>query len=207
MGAGNSSHAAFYSISNGKICRQFNSPDSETKERVNKNGKTVFEKFYDFIDGKIIDIGTKDSDYGRFWVVTLEDEEGQYILQMPFSSGYSGAFLKTLPNVDLEHKVKLIPKLTTEGDKKKTTLFVNQHGKALKHYFTKDEPNGLPQLEQKKIKGKIVFDDSELMDFLEKMVVDKILPKIKKAGGKTSKVLIVEGAEIDTPLDDSEMPF
>lgn len=193
MGAGNSTHAAFYSISNGKICRQYNSPNSETIERVNKNGKKVHEQFYDYIEGKIVDIGTKDSDYGRFWMVTLEDEEGRYVLQMPYSSGYSSAFLKMLPNVELSHKVKITPKLTIEGDKKKTSLFINQHGKALKHFYTKDNPNGLPELQQKKVKGKIVYDDSDIMEFLEKMVVDEILPQIN---GRPVKI---------EPLD--EAPF
>jgi len=184
MAVGNSNNAAFYSISNGKICRQFNSPDADTKERVNKNNKVVYEKFYDFIDGLIVDIATKDSEYGKSWMVTLEDEEGRYVLQMPYSSGYSGAFLRTLPNMELSHKVKLTPKLSMEGDKKKTTLFINQHGKALKHFYTKDNPNGIPELGKVKIKGKITFDDSEIMEYLEAMVNKEILPKLLKKGSK-----------------------
>lgn len=197
MGAGNNTNATYYSIGDGKICRQFNSPDNETKERVNKNGKVVHEKFYDFLEGKIVDIGTKDSDFGRSWLITLEDEEGRYILQMPYSSGYSSAFLKILPNVDLTHKVKITPKLTMDGTKKKTSLFINQRGQALKHAFTKDNPNGLPELEQKKVKGKVVYDDSDIMEFLEKMVVDEILPKLK--GQQPAKVTAVD--------NDNEMPF
>lgn len=204
MGAGNSNHAAFYSISNGKICRQFNSPDAETKDRVNKNGKTVHEKFYDYIDGRIINIDTKESDYGKFWIVTLEDEEGQYVLQMPYSSGYASAFLKTLPNADLTASVKLIPKLTIEGDKKKTTLFVNQHGKALKHAFTKESPNGLPQMKQVKIKGKLSWDDSDLMEFFDKMVAEDILPKLK--GSKPVNVPITAGVS-GSEEDLDEAPF
>jgi hypothetical protein len=182
MAVGNSSNAAFYSIANGKICRQFKSPTETSKERVTKTGKTVHEEFYDYMDGRIVDITTKDSEYGRFWMVTLQDESGRYVLQMPYSSGYSNAFLKTLPNVDLASPVKLIPKLTIEGDKKKTTLFVNQHGKALKFAFTRESPNGLPELKQVKVKGKLTWDDSEIMEFLERMVVEDIQPNLKKSG-------------------------
>lgn len=201
MGAGNSSHAAYFSISNGKICRQFNSPDSETITRVNKAGKTVHEKLYDFIDGKIINIDTKESDYGKSWIITLQDEEGQYALQMPYSSGYSSAFLKTLPNVDLSASVKLIPKLTVEGDKKKTTLFVNQHGKALKHAFTKESPNGLPQMKQQKVKGKLAWDDSDMMEFFDKMVAEDVLPKLK--GSKPISI----PAGVTADADEEEAPF
>jgi hypothetical protein len=127
----------------------------------------------------ITDIQTKDSDYGKSWVVTIDDEGEKYILQMDYSGGYSSAFLKALPNVDLSQKVKLSPKMTIEGDKKKTTLFINQGGTAAKHFYTKDNPNGLPQMVQKKVKGKMQWDDSEMMEFFERMVNTQILPKLK----------------------------
>jgi hypothetical protein len=98
---------------------------------------------------------------------------------MDYSSGYSSSFLKALPNVDISAKVKLSPKMTIEGDKKKTTLFINQHGTAAKHFYTKDNPNGLPQMVQKKVKGKMQWDDSEMMEFFENMVNTQILPKLK----------------------------
>lgn len=205
MAVGHNSNAAFYSISNGKICRQFTAPTETSKERTNKNGRIVHEDFYDFIDGRIIGIDTKDSEYGRFWMITLQDKDGNYVLQMPYSSGYSGAFLKTLPNINLSSSVKLIPKLTIEGDKKKTTLFVNQHGKALKHYYNRESPNGLPELEQKKIKGKMVYDDSLIMEFLEKMVVEDIQPKLKDS--KKVGVVIHDQVEVDNDAQTEDAPF
>lgn len=204
MAVGNSSNAAFYNISNGKICRQFKEPTDNSKERINKTGKKVHEEFYDYIDGKIIGIETKDSDYGRSWIVTLQDDDGKYVLQMPYSSGYSAAFLKTLPNVDLSTSVKLIPKLTIEGDKKKTTLFVNQHGKALKFAYTREMPNGLPELKQIKIKGKLTYDDSEIMEFLEAMVVEQIIPQLNKNG---KKVPVTIHDAVDVEGDDEPLPF
>lgn len=207
MAVGNNSNAAFYSISNGKICRQFKNATEKSIERVTKTGKTVHEEFYDFMDGIIVNIDTKDSDYGKFWMITLQDETGNYVLQMPYSSGYSASFLKTLPNVDLSSKVKFIPKLTIEGDKKKTTLFINQHGKALKHAYTRENPNGLPELKKIRVKGKEQWDDSEMMEFLEKMVVDDILPQLKKSGGSVN-VTIHDKVNIpDTEEPVEDMPF
>ncbi len=117
MAVGNSSNAIYYSIGNGKICRQFKDKTANSKERVNKNGKTVHEEFYDYIDGVITNIDTKDSDYGKFWMITLSDGEQSQVLQFNYSSGYANAFLKCLPNVDLQAKVKIIPSLKVEGDK------------------------------------------------------------------------------------------
>jgi hypothetical protein len=157
-------------------------------------GKVVHEEVYSFVEGLITDIQTKDSDYGKSWLVTIEDNGEKYILQMDYSSGYSSSFLKALPNVDISAKVKLSPKMTIEGDKKKTTLFINQHGTAAKHFYTKDNPNGLPQMVQKKVKGKMQWDDSEMMEFFENMVKNEILPKLK-------------GVEVGQDEDSEPAPF
>ena len=111
-------------------------------------------------------------------MVHLSDENGKYILQMPYSSGYSSAFLKALPNVNVKEVVSLVPNLTVEGDKKKTTLFISQNGVPIKWAYTRDNPNGIPNMKQIKVKGKMAWDDSEMMEFLENMVNNEILPKI-----------------------------
>lgn len=203
MAVGNSTNAIYYSISDGKVCRQFKEPTASSKTRVNKNGKTVHEEFYDFIDGTITSITTKDTEYGKFWMVTIKDEGQSQILQFNYSSGYANAFLKCLPNIDLNSKVKIIPSLKTEGDKKKTALFITQHGQPVKWYYTKEHPNGLPELEQKKVKGKMIWDDSEAMAFLEKMVMAEIVPKLPRADG-----CIGEPADVEEVDDEKEaLPF
>lgn len=209
MATGNTIFAAFFTIGNGKICRQFKQPTETSISRVNMNGKTVHEEFYDFIDGVITAIEAKESTYGKQWSITLMDSDETQVLQMNYSGGYAAAFLKTLPNVNLTEKVKIIPKLTIEGEKKKTTLFVSQHGQALKHYYTKDNPNGLPELKKIKIKGKPAWDDSDLMEFLEQMVYTKIIPQLKKTKPAITPVDEYEDevkAEYEDEVKD-DMPF
>ncbi len=87
-----------------------------------------------------------------------------------------------------------------EGDKKKVTLFISQHGIPLKHAFTKDHPGGLPPMAQKKIKGKMQWDDSDMMEFLENMVFTSIVPKLKKQ----KPVPVTNNTEDD---DENKMPF
>lgn len=204
MAVGKNDQSAFYSIFNGKICRQFSAPTEASVERTNKNGKVVHEEYYDYITGRITDITVKDppadrADYGRQWVIKLEDEGGTSVLQMNYSSGYSAAFLKILPNVDFSHEVKIVPKQTVgEGDKKKSSLFIMQHGAALKHAFTKENPGDLPQLTQKKVKGKMTWDDSEMMEYLENMVKNEIVPKIKS---------VPVEAPGETPAEEQELPL
>lgn len=183
MALGNNNSAIYLNIADGKIVRRFKEKTANSVERTLTKGpnagKIVHEETYAFVEGTITDIQTKDSDFGKSWLVTIRDGNEAYILQMDYSGGYSSAFLKALPNVELSSKVKISPKMTIEGDKKKTTLFINQHGKAAKHFFTKDHPNGLPPMVQKKMKGKIQWDDSEMMEFFEAMVKEEILPRLK----------------------------
>lgn len=203
MAVGNSSNAIYYSIADGKICRQFKEATANSKSRVNKNAKTVHEEFYDYVDGLITEINTKENDFGKFWMITLMDGDQTQILQMNYSSGYSNAFLKCLPNVDLKAKVKIIPSQKQEGDKKKTSIFITQHGKPVKWFFTKDNPNGLPQLQQIKVKGKITWDDSDCMEFLEKMVNEQIKPNLPKAAGAVA----IEPAEPQEVENMEDAPF
>jgi hypothetical protein len=180
MAAGILLNAIFYNISNGKIVRQFPNTTNHSIARINKNGKTVHEEFYDYLDGVILDIAVKEhEEYGKFWNIVLKDREG-FIqnLQFAYSSGYAMGFLKALPNVDLSKELKIIPNAKKDGDKTKTTVFINQFEKSIKWHYTRENPNGLPLLKKIKIKGKDTWDDTDVMEFLESMVTNKILPKL-----------------------------
>jgi predicted DNA-binding transcriptional regulator AlpA len=200
MATGSNSSSAYYNISNGKICQSFKAMVEGATERTTQTGKIVFEKFFDYIDGLITNIETRENEFGKQWVVTLLDQETglSQSLQFNYSSGYAAAFLKALPNVDLSKKVKITPKLTIEGDKKKTTVFINQGGHACKWFYTKDNPNGLPELKQVKIKGKLTWDDSDVMEFLENMVKNDIKPKLKGSA---------VAAPVDTDAIEEDAPF
>lgn len=189
-----SSNAIYLSIGEGKITRRVKEPTGRSRERINKNGVTVHEEHYPAVEGIITDISVKDGDYGKQWIVKLEDDGDEYQLQMPYSSGYSASFLKALPNVDLSKKVRLTPKLTIEGDKKRTTLFIKQEGKAVKWAFTKENPQGIPQLRQIKVKGVTQWDDTDVMEFLENVVQEQIKTKLK-------------GEQVPETESDDNLPF
>jgi hypothetical protein len=198
--------AIYYTISDGKICRQHREPVDGSKERVNKNGKTVHETFYKALKGKITDIKVKDGDFGKQWIVSLRDDAGQNeVLQFQYSSGYASGFLRALPNVDFTSEVVIAPNMKVENDKKKTTIFLSQldaSGKwtSLKWYYSRETNNECPELKQIKVKGKITWDDSEIMEFFENMVNTQILPKLK-----TFKAVAAEVEE--TAGNDDEVPF
>jgi hypothetical protein len=180
MGAVKNSSAIYLTIADGKIVRRFKQPTKDTVTRTTKEGKVVHEEIYDGWNGRIAGIEFRDhKDYGRFVNVMINDGEATAILQMKQGSGYAMAFLKTLPNVDLQTDVKLSPSMKVEGDKKKTSMFINQHGEALKWAYTRDQPNGIPELRKIKVKGKETWDDSEVVEFLENMVATQVIPSLQ----------------------------
>jgi hypothetical protein len=168
MGAIQSTSAIYLTISDGRICRRVSSPTQTSKERISeKSGKVYHEEFYKGWSGRITNVTTRDSDYGKEWQIAIQDENGTAILSFKYSSGYASSFLKALPNVDLTKDVVITPNVTTVGDKKRTTIFMNQEGQPVKWYYTKDNPNGCPSMEKIKVKGAEVWDDSKMMEYLE----------------------------------------
>ena|SRR6185312_1220638 len=194
-------NAVHLSIGDGKITKRVKQQTDISQSRTLKNGNVIHEEIYDGVSGIITGIKTHEHpSFGKFWNVTIQDGEEIYTLQMNYSGGYASAFLKTLPNVDLTKRVRFSPSMKIEGDKKKVTLFLNQGGKALKHFYTKENPNGLPQMVQIKVKGKMQWDDSSMMDFLEKMVMTDIVPKLSGNNATPEPVAAGEDSE-------DEMPF
>lgn len=149
-------------------------------ERINKNGKTVYEKHYDSFVAKLIGVKTQDSPIGKVWSFSFQDKGEVYHLQFGYSSPVASAFLKILPNIDLTQEMTLSMSMKKDEatGKDKTSLFVNQNKVALKHFYSKNNPNGLPQMRQIVVKGEQVWDSTDQLFFLENMVMTTIVPKL-----------------------------
>jgi hypothetical protein len=101
--------------------------------------------------------------------------------------------------------MKVTPQTKVEADgTKKSSIFINQDGVSLKHAFTKDAPNGLPPMTQVTVKGSLVWDDTDQMVFLEKMVMDTIVPKLGGAvvTGETATAPALAKDSLDQAVED-----
>jgi hypothetical protein len=182
MGLNNNQSSSIYlQISNGKLVRSFSSPTPKSVSRTNKVGKEVHEEFYDSLTGYVKGISTKETEYGKFWVINVNDGESDYTLSTNYSGGYAVSFLKAIPNADLSRMMTITPRIMVDGDKRNSVMFINQDGKGLKHYWTKDNPGQLPNLEKIKIKGKDTWDDSRRLEYLENFVKDLFKSKVEPA--------------------------
>ena len=194
MALGNSNSAIYLSVSDGKIVRRFKEPTSQSKARTNKMGNTVHEESYDYVEGMITGITVRDSDYGKFWCVNIQDGSDNYVLQFQYSGGNANSFLKSIPNADLRKPIRIRPAVEIDGDKKRSKLFLVQDDKALRWFWTKDNPGGMPNLKKIKIKGVEQWDDSDMMEFLEAYVKEHITPKLG-------------GGDIANAQEDEDVPF
>lgn len=194
MALGNSNSAIYLSVSDGKIVRRFKEPTAQSKARTNKMGNTVHEESYDYVEGMITGITVRDSDYGKFWCVNIQDGADSYILQFQYSGGNANSFLKSIPNADLRKPIRIRPAVEIDGDKKRSKLFLVQDDKALRWFWTKDNPGQMPNLKKIKIKGVEQWDDSDMMEYLEAYVKEHITPKLG-------------GGDIANAQEDEDVPF
>lgn len=168
----------FITILGGKFCQRVPEGTEGAVKRTNKIGNVVYEKFYDNFTGKLVGIDVRDSNYGKTWNFMFQDKEDVYTLQLSYSNSFATAFLKILPNVDLTKEMKVSPSVKEVDGKMKSTLFVSQDGKPLKHAYTRENPNGMPDMEQVTVKGVLVWDDTKRLAFLQNMVDTQIIPAL-----------------------------
>lgn len=180
MGFSDREGGKYITILNGKFCIRVTPETPGAVARVNKLGKTVYEIFHDAFTGKLVNIRTKDSEYGKNWEFDFQDGGEVYTLQLSYSNSYATNLLKILPNADLSKEMKIQPSQKVEDGKTKSSLFVSQDGITLKHAYTKDNPNGMPDMVQVMVKGNLVWDDTDRLAFLQSMVERDILPKLPK---------------------------
>ena len=178
MGLEQKTGGNYITILQGKFCQRVPEGTEGAVTRTNKLGNVVHEKFYDNFTGKLVDIKTQDGTYGKTWNFLFQDKEDVYTLQLSYSNSFSTAFLKMLPNIDLTKEMKVSPSTKEVDGKMKSSLFVNQDGKALKHAYTRENPNGMPDLEQVMVKGVLTWDDTKRLVFLQEMVDTQIIPKL-----------------------------
>lgn len=180
--------AIYFSVFQGKISMSVKASQAKDEgviTRTNKDGVEVYERHFDAIAGIITKIELKlppqdKPTFGKQWVITFNKGGLVAKLNMKYDSGYALGFLKRLPNIDFNKEVKLRPSFFIPEGKTKEGAFMSVYngGNKVEPYFTKDNPNGLPQLEEVVFKGEKQWDNSKQMAYFE-TVVEAANTKIK----------------------------
>jgi len=214
MGLGTTTgNITYLSITDGKIAQRLKEPREGSVVVINQKGVSRNELHFKDVSGKIKDIKVRETDYGKEWQVFLEDAGQTFCLSFPYSSRYANGFLMAIQNINFNKKVVFSPWMKVVDGVKKTNLYLKHEGdeKSVEWFYSKEEPKGLPQLSQVKVKGQLVWDDTDKMEFLQKMIDEVIIPKLNKT--KSNEDVLVNKEEkggktyYENPLSDDQEPL
>lgn len=199
LNQGGGSSKTYLKITDGKIAKKVSEGDAGAIKCTNKDGTRVwYENHFGSISGYITNIYKRDGQYGSDLCIEISDDEN-YELQIGWTSKYSTGFLLAMPNIDFNEKVVFNPWMKVVNDQKRTALYINKEGskESYKWFWTKEEPKDCPPMVQIKVKGELVWDDSDKMEYLEKYLNENIVPKLNK---KIAVTTVVEEIEGDLPF-------
>lgn len=213
MGLTNRSNAArktYVNVVGGKFAIKATADTEGAVSRVNKNNETVWELQYSDLSNvalKNIEKKVKEG-FGASWEITFGEADEDFILNLPFSGRVTNGLMHRLPNIDVSREFSLLLHFFVAekaGEKDKTFLTVNQGGQKIEPAYTKENPNGLPPMTKKKVKGVDTWDDSDQIEFIENMVNTVIKPKLENKAA--SPVVDESKSFVAEEPQDLDLPF
>lgn len=176
----------FLSLFKGDIVQRVPSDTPGAIKRFTKSGKEVHELHFNTLNGFIENVKVEDppedhKEYGRRWVFSIRDESNEYELGLPYSSSAANGILDRLMNVDFSKPVKIKSWYIEDDGNYKQHITVDQEGERIDKFFTKENPMGRPEPKQITIDGQPRLDFTDALRFMEKVVKEKIKPKIAEA--------------------------
>lgn len=156
---------------------------------------TDLETPYTDLEGQIVDLYFRDDKFNDQVIkklnVVLLDGDDKYVLSFPFDSSYSTSFLGFLKNADLTKPLTLSIKVKEYKDKKgesktRRSVLISQGGQWLKSFYSNTTGELMPEIKQVRVSGKVLWDKTDLLDFMEKLVNEEFKPQLTKERPKVS---------------------
>lgn len=150
MALGNKENAVYLSIRNGKVSRYSKTKEEGTTTVKTQAGEERHYFFYDYVDGLITGLKTKQTEFAgqkkTYLVVSLNDEGENYQMEIDLESNYFQSFANAVLNADVNAPIKIIPTMKEVDGKKNTGMIIMQNNQAMKWKFTKENPGGMPDI-------------------------------------------------------------
>jgi hypothetical protein len=209
LDTGGSSNRTYLSISDGRIAKRVQEGTDGAVKCNSKDGTKVwYEKRYPSVTGNIVDAFKRVSEqgYGDQLCIVLKDGDETFQVQMPWSSRYSSGFFLCMPNINPEKPVTLSPWAKEVDGKKKTMLYIRQDKDNVEWAWTRENPGDMPEMKQMKVKGQIVWDDTERQEFFESYLKDTFLPRVYESKPE-EKQQATGWQPAGSPPEDDGLPF
>jgi len=171
--------AAFLGISKGMFYQTVDANTEGAVARVNKMGKTVYEKWFDnAFTARIIAVNIKKNNYdgGDELYITLEDGDMiRWILQFAMDSAYGRTFMGTFWKIKPEDEIVIepwyyIPKQNNPERKYSSGMTIYQYGAKVERFFTQENLSNVPPLVDTIFNGKPAKDNTQQMLYLKKLL-------------------------------------
>ena len=199
------SNKTFLGVFDGNFELRFKTPRPGCKTRVNKNNKTIYYEDFGSVEGTLCGLTMKESEIvpgqkQMFYIIALRNKTGhviQFDLQESSSSTFS--LLGKIARIDPKLPIKINVWADVKNDKKTTNWALYQNNESIKSLWTKDNPNGCPDLKKVVFRGKEQWDDVERNDYVREFLATNIVPKIE-----TPVAINDQHEGPDGPLDDPD---
>jgi hypothetical protein len=154
-------------VAEGKIVETVTEGVPGAVHRTTKNGKEVWERRDDYVDGIITSMYHKEREYNgevmHSLIIRLRDKDEHYSLEVSRGSRYWVGIMMRLPNLTMEKPVRFAPydfdgKDDVGALKKIIGINLFQAGVKIDPKWTKTTPGDLPQGKKVRVNGKDVWD-------------------------------------------------
>lgn len=224
-----SDNREWFSITSKGITRNFQKPDKtpgdETEERVNQNGKTVYEKFYKSLTGMLHQVAIRYNENLKCneLIVSLKDGDQILDLQINYEHQVAKRIICSLGNIDPQFPVDIAVKTTKKDDKTNYDVFITQKtGGDISYIKQTHTKENLPPWEEVWVNNKKQYDRTKELKVFEKIVSDysknvlgrKMTPEnieefSKKPTSDDLPAPVAQSRESEAFLegDDDDLPF
>jgi hypothetical protein len=189
MGFQDSGSKNYLTITDGKIIQRVSEGTQGAVKRATKTGKIVWELKHGGYTGYLVGISTKVTVFEgipkKDWILDFQDPDNgeNYQLQVMFDSRYGTTMINALcnPKVDFSRPITVNPWYKVVDGKKRSAIYIKQGEENIDWYFTKDDSKGMPQMVKVRYKGEDVWDNTDMMQFLENYVNQYVKKAIGQA--------------------------
>lgn len=133
------------------------------------------EEFFSFVEGHLVGIQKRDREFKGetvpYWYVNLQDPDGGEVfsLSIAYNSGVFKSLINALANAEDLGRIRI--EVYQSGEFTKTVVYNN--GQRLGWKYPQ-----LPPIEEVKVGGRIIKDDSQRMEFIENLTRE-VISRIK----------------------------
>jgi hypothetical protein len=191
-GFGERSQGQFWTVKNGLLCKKCDEHTEGAVKQNKEDGTVYFEIQKPNFTGRLKKVEVRKHDeYGKLLGLHFVANGQNVKIEMKLDSGYGFGFLTTIPSAKIDGLILIAPYFKDQDGKKQSKIFIKDEtceGKEwCKQFFTKETPNGLPELVKTTFKGKSVWDNTARLEYFETELIPKLNAGLEKIWGKVEE--------------------